>query len=103
MAWVFAVALLGLIGVATYFILEQQKSAEKRSRALALIGAEKNNVNEKIKAKDKSNRADIAKRLKTGTLNTGEKINKKSIKILLMQICKWYVHNFQYELSMNHL
>ena len=32
MAWVFAVALLGLIGFATYFILEQQKNAERRSR-----------------------------------------------------------------------
>ncbi len=79
----FGIALLGMIGFVTYFILEQQKAAEKRNRALSLIGGSKP-VQKAEKGEKKKTNVNIAKKLKSGSPQAAH-ANKKSLKSRLMQ------------------
>lgn len=81
----FGIALLGLIGFGTYFILEQQKDAERRQRALALIGTVPIQKPEKGD-KARNTQAEIAKRLKSNASGAQKNTdNKKTLKSRLMQ------------------
>lgn len=80
----FGIALLGTIAFVTYFVLEQQKNTERRTRAMALIGGAKPAQKEdKGKTKDRDVRADIARKLKNNAPTTTHK--NTSLKTRMMQ------------------
>ncbi len=81
---IFGIALLISIAFGTYLVLDHQSKVEKKERAMSVIG-------HKIEAKEKKNKENtnntknIAKKLKDSQISDTKKVNKKSLKILIMQ------------------
>lgn len=90
MMWLFGIAVLMLIGIGTYMVLEQQKKADKAKRALAMISgsslekAADKETREKVQ-KTKAARDDIAKKLKVAATTARASGNKKSVAALITQ------------------
>lgn len=86
MMWLFGIAVLGLIGVATYLILEQQQNKLKRERALALIGTGKTiSEDDKKQIAARNARDEIARKLRSAATSAKGAQNQKSIASLITQ------------------
>lgn len=81
---IFSIALLVSIAFGTYLFLDHQTKQEKREKSLSLIGHTQAK-SDKSKKSDKPDHKDMLKKLKEAQSNENAELNKKSIRILLMQ------------------
>ena len=90
MMWLFGIAVLLLIGLGTYLVLEHQKKTDRAKRALAMISGSAAEMaadkETRVKAqKTKAARDDIAKKLKVAATSARGSANKKSVAALITQ------------------
>ncbi len=84
---IFGIALLISIAFGTYLVLDHQSKTEKKNKALRAIG-HKIDMHDKGKKGDKSSKVDhktIAKKLKDAKADDGTPLDKKSLRVKLMQ------------------